>query len=93
MEPLKAAIVAGETAGIGIKGIVSLKLVLLLFTLLILDQHTLSAGSRIVKISITKDFQKTKGADRDLASVSCGVLHVIVLSKFLYSKIWVLMGS
>ena len=36
MEPLKAVIVGGETAGIGINGIVSLKLVLLLFTLLIL---------------------------------------------------------
>ena len=36
MERLKAVIVAGETSDIGIKGIVSLKLVLLLFTLLIL---------------------------------------------------------
>ena len=36
MERLKAVIVAGETSGIGIKGIVSLKLVLLLFTLMIL---------------------------------------------------------
>ena len=35
MERLKAVIVAGETAGIAIKGFVSLKLVLLLFTLLI----------------------------------------------------------
>ena len=36
MEPLKAVLVVGETAGIGIKGIVSLKLFLLQFTLLIL---------------------------------------------------------
>ena len=36
MESLKAVIVGGETAGISVKGIVSLKLLLQLFTLLTL---------------------------------------------------------
>ena len=42
--------------------------------------------TRTVEISMPKDFQETKGADGDLTSVSCGVLHVIVLSKISRSK-------